>query len=123
MYLLIENSKLLSNAPIIVKPKGVGEVGYGVEILIFFEKNVKFSIPGATYLVKSIKIPHPQASKGQLHTSNNSFKFPILATSCTIKIPTWGTVLTIKFLWVIPPPPRLNIVKCIMLNKNLELIM
>ena len=52
---------------------GGGGVGHGVEIL--------------TYMVKSIKIPYPQASKGQLHTLN-SFKFSHPADIMETKIPT-----------------------------------
>ena len=93
------NSRI--NAPINVKPDGEEGFGHGVGILALFgEKNVNFPTPGTTYLVKSIKIPHPQASKGRLHTLK-SFKFLHSGDIMYNKTSTQETGLIIKFLWAV----------------------
>ena len=89
-----------------------GGSGMGVEILTFFLKKIKFLTPGTTYLVKSIKIPHPQASKGQLYTSK-SFKCAHPGDIMYKQNPYSWDSLKIKFLWVAWPPLGLSTDRCI----------
>lgn len=87
-----------------------GGSGMGVGILTFLKKknNNKFLIPGTTYLVKSIKIPRPQASKGQLYTSKSSKCSHPGGIVCK-QNPYSRNSLAIKFLWVAWSPLGLSI--------------
>ena len=72
----------------------------GVGILaFFFKKKIKFLTLGTTYLVKSIKVPHPQESIGQLYTSK-SFKCTHTGDIMYKQNPYSWDSLAMKFLWV-----------------------
>ena len=88
-----------SNSHIDVKPK-VGWVRHGGgDFGLFFKKKIKFLTLGTTYLVKSIKVPHPQESIGQLYTSK-SFKCTHTGDIMYKQNPYSWDSLAIKFLWV-----------------------
>ena len=89
-----------------VKPM-VGWVRHGGrDFDIFWKKKQK--TPGTTYLVKSIKILHPQASKGQLYTSKSS-KCSHPGDIMCKQNPYSRNSLAIKFLWVAWSPLGLSI--------------
>ena len=88
-----------SNSHIDVKPK-VGWVRHGGgDFGLFFKKKIKFLTLGTTYLVKSIKVPHPQESIGQLYTSK-SFKCTHTGDIMYKQNPYSWDSLAMKFLWV-----------------------
>ena len=72
-----------------------------------------------TFSKKNYQNPHPRAkkiSRNKWFTSDLLFKIDRSNAWCQVKIPTLGICITVKFPWVVQPPPLplgLDIDRCI----------